>query len=86
MPDVPDIYADAFNMSCSPYGVTMSFYVLDEATDPGDKGMKRRKVLTLRMSLEHAKAQAMIMHKHLKEFETNILKTPIPVISEPSQP
>lgn len=77
--EMPDVYADQFMMTLSPYGVTMSFMTSGAPVAKGQPSVLPHQVLVLRMSLEHAKAMAQIMHTELKHYEEQVIKCPIPL-------
>lgn len=83
--ECPDIYTDQFRFAASPYGVTLTFYRTLPAEKPEEPG-GAEKVLTLRMSLEHAKKMTMILMAQLKIIEEQMLKAPIPLPPEQQEP
>lgn len=79
--DLPDIYADQFNISLTAYGVSLTFsltpHVLGLAPSGGAPTVTPKAVI--RMSLEHAKIMTMILRRQLKRFELEALGDPIRV-------
>ena len=82
---IPDIYADQFYMVASAYGATLSFGVMPPVMsqpelehfleNPPPPQMKA----VVRMSLEHAKAMALVMRRHLKQYEEHNGEIDLPV-------
>lgn len=71
MPDadsVPDVYADQFLVSVNVWGIALSFLKGPAHPSPGQTPQGDMQA-TIRMSLEHAKATAMILRKQLKQYE-----------------
>ena len=69
-PDFPDIYADAFQITTTPFGVNMTFSLRDPHPSPG-KLTPGRDVVRVRMSPEHAKIVAMMMVRQIRGYERN---------------
>ena len=78
MPDdnIPDFYSDQFSMLMNNYGVTFSFWAMSPFLEPGDalggeqQGQQAIELKgVVRMSLEHAKAVAIVLKKNLKQYE-----------------
>ena len=69
MTEVPDVYADQFQVNLGTFGCTINFQ-LSGATPvaPGAPPQVDR-VATIRMSLEHLKAMVFIMHRQLAGYE-----------------
>jgi hypothetical protein len=65
---MPEIYEDAFRFTVSPYGVAFTFGTNVPHPTPG-KVIPGKDSLVLRMSLEEAKVLAMMLRRHLKNFE-----------------
>jgi hypothetical protein len=83
--DIPDVYADQFQMNQSAYGLTLVFgAVPSTAGGPGPVIMEKRAVV--RMSLEHAKILAMVLRKNLKQYELEHLGESIPLPRNVLQP
>jgi hypothetical protein len=73
-----DVYADQFTVSVGPYGVSITFSLTQPHPAPGQPP-QRRDLVTVRMSLEHTKVMAMILHRQLKNYEReNSIEIPIP--------
>jgi hypothetical protein len=66
--DVPDLYVDSFRVTVGTYGVNLTFALGPPHTDPGEQAIATPRVV-LRMSLEHAKAVAMLLRKQLRTYE-----------------
>lgn len=79
MPDgVPDVYADQVSLAQSPFGLTITFSRTVSNPSPSRPGDGEPQV-TVRMSLEHAKALAMILRRNLKQYELETLGDSIPL-------
>lgn len=73
---VPDVYADQFIVTPGVWGVNLSFLKNTPHPTPGQTPSGDVQV-TVRMSLEHAKAMTLIMRRQLKQFEREVLGTEI---------
>lgn len=62
-----DVYADQFNFTTTPWGVTVSFGRTPPIPQPGRTPTEQ--IGVVRMSLEHAKVMSMIMRRQLKAYE-----------------
>ncbi len=84
MPDetqVPEYYADLFEVVGNPYGSVLNFYL--SSSDP--RVATKKGIAKIRMSWEHAKAIAFILQRQIKAIEKeNKVVYPIPpkVLSE----
>ena len=65
-----DVYADAFQITVTPFGVNMTFSLRDPHPSPG-KLTPGEEVVRVRMSPEHAKVVAMMMVRQLHQYERN---------------
>ena len=65
---MPDVYADAFQVTVTAFGVNMTFSVRDAHPSPGrlEPGVD---VARVRMSPEHAKIVAMMLIRQIREYE-----------------
>ncbi len=70
-PGVADMYADTFQMSASPYTITLGFglQVAPNALKPQ---------ATIRMSTQHAKVMAILFKRLLKQYEQQAGEIVIP--------
>lgn len=62
-PQIPDVYADGYNASFSPFTASLVFTVRRGANEV-------QPVATVRMSLEHAKLMAILFKRAVKEIES----------------
>lgn len=69
MADPLDFYADAFQVTTSTYGCTLN--LLRSASAPPRPGTLQASecLATIRMSLEHLKVMAFILHRQLRNHE-----------------
>ncbi len=73
-----DVYSDQFTVTVGPYGISLTFSLTQPHPAPGQPP-QRRDLVTVRMSLEHAKVMAMIVRRQLKNYEReNSVEIPIP--------
>ena len=91
MPDqVPHYYANAFNMTLTPWDIACSFYKGPPARQipptvagaPPPPMPPNEALFDLNMSYEHAKLMAMQIHRSIKRYETDVLKAPIAIHPE----
>jgi hypothetical protein len=79
--EVPDIYADRFNLAIQAFGLAMTFGVTDpnpEAREGGQPPPVTNRVI-VRTSLIHAKVMTLLLLKNIQEWERNSgVKIPIP--------
>ena len=69
MPETNDIYADQFQLNLGPFGCTLNFQVSGaNPVAPGSPPPIER-VATIRLSLQHLKAMAFILHKQIVAYE-----------------
>ncbi len=64
----PEVYADAFQVTVSPFGVSLTFSLREAHPAPAQQG-QARPVSTVRTSLEHAKVIAMLLKRQLRNYE-----------------
>jgi len=64
----PEFYVDQMRVTSGVFGVAMT-YGVSEAHPTGGGNRQVEEKVTLRMSLEHAKIVAMILRRHLKNYE-----------------
>jgi hypothetical protein len=73
MPDtpreVPQIYTDQVGMALGPYGCALTFGLTHPASLSAEE--PALPVASVRMSLEHAKALAYIIHRQITMYQTN---------------
>ncbi len=80
MAEVPDVYADQFQLNLGPLGCTLNFQV--SGANPVAPGIPPpiERVATIRLSLQHLKAMAFILHKQIAGYEAQAqLSTSLPV-------
>lgn len=65
---VPDLYADAFQVTVTPFGVNMTFSLRDPHPSPG-RQVPATEVARIRMSPEHAKIVVMMLIRQLRDYE-----------------
>lgn len=65
---LPDFYADAFQITVTPFGVNMTFSLRDPHPAPG-RLVPGTEVARVRMSPEHAKIVAMMMVNQIRQYE-----------------
>ncbi len=71
-----DLYIDGFQMGIAPFSVALAFGI---SPAPGSGSPQAPKPLvTIRMSVEHAKVMTIIMRRQLKQYEES-LGQPIPI-------
>ena len=76
--DIPDIYADAFQVTVTPFGVNMTFSLRDPHPSSG-RIVPGTEVVRVRMSPEHAKIMTMLITRQLRQYERdNGVKIAIP--------
>jgi hypothetical protein len=80
MAEVPDAYADQFQLHIGPLGCTLNFQVSGaNLVAPGTPPPIER-VATIRLSLQHLKAMAFILHKQIVGYEAQAqLSTNLPI-------
>ena len=80
MPDPVDVYTDQFQISTGAYGCILNFLVTNrEPVAPGALQQHPERVATLRMSLEHLKVMAFILHRQIMMHERNAgIRIPFP--------
>jgi len=74
--DMLDVYADDFSLTLSPYGATL----LLGQTQLGvgaNRQVPPRRLVVVRMSLEHAKVMVMLVRRSLKAYETDAIGSKI---------
>jgi hypothetical protein len=64
----PDIYADGFQVTVTPFGVNMSFSLREAHPNP-DQPPAIERVATVRMSPAHTKIVAMMLAKQIRKYE-----------------
>ena len=65
---VPDFYADAFQVTVTPFGVNMTFSLRDPHPSPA-KQVPSTDMARVRMSPEHAKIMAMMLIRQIRDYE-----------------
>jgi hypothetical protein len=80
MAEAADVYADQFQLNLGPLGCTLNFQVSGaNPVAPGSPPPIER-VATIRLSLQHLKAMAFILHKQIVGYEAQAqLSTGLPV-------
>ncbi len=72
-PDKPfDVYADAYQVTTNPYGVTINLMLSDPMPVAPGSPPKVANVGHLRLSLENLKLLAFLMHRQVKQHEQNL--------------
>lgn len=66
---VPEFYADAFQVTVSPFGVNMTFSLREP--HPSAEKVPGTDMATVRMSPEHAKIMAMMLIRQMRDYERN---------------
>ena len=96
MPEVPEVYADLFWITLSPYTVIFDFgkrlaprrehTERDEGQQPDPQQRQMSSIVArIRMSPEHAKVLAIILRRHLQEYERQtgvMIDVPAPILQE----
>jgi hypothetical protein len=80
MAETPDVYADQFQLNLGPLGCTLNFQV--SGANPVAPGVPPpiERVATVRLSLQHLKAMAFILHKQIVGYEAQAqVSTGLPV-------
>lgn len=67
MPEIPDIYADGVGLQLGPFGCSLNFSISPAMPSPGSA--PGQPAATIRMSLEHLKLMAFLLHRQLREYE-----------------
>ena len=65
---VPDFYADAFQVTVTPFGVNMTFSLRDPHPSPA-RQVPGTDVARIRMSPEHAKIVGMMLTRQIRDYE-----------------
>ena len=65
---VPDFYADAFQVTTTPFGVNMTFSLREPHPVP-TRREPAKDVATVRLSPEHAKVVCMMLTRQLRQYE-----------------
>jgi len=65
---LPEHYVDHFRMTSGAYGVSLTFGLSPAHPTPG-RPTPANDLVTLRMSLEHAKVLAMVLKRNLRNHE-----------------
>lgn len=65
-----DAYADAFQVTLSPFGVSLTLSVREPHPNPS-KSPAVKEVATIRMSIEHLKLMTMMFRQQLLQYERN---------------
>jgi hypothetical protein len=80
MAEATDVYSDQFQLNIGPLGCTLNFQVSGaNPVAPGSPPPVER-VATIRLSLQHLKAMAFILHKQIAGYESQAqLSTSLPV-------
>lgn len=65
---IPEVYTDSFRFTVQPYGVAFTFGTNVPHPSP-QKVTPGKDSLILRMSLEQAKVLAMMLRRHLRNYE-----------------
>ncbi len=72
-PDKPfDVYADTYQVSTNPWGVTINFMLSDPMPVAPGTPPKVANVGHLRLSLENLKVLVFLMHRQVKQHEQNL--------------
>ena len=75
MPDqgdeVPDLYADAFQVTITAFGGNLTFS-RREAHPVATRQQVLKELVTVRMSVEHLKVMTMMLRRQVKEYEEHV--------------
>ncbi len=69
MPEPVDIYTDNFQMTMSPYRVTINFSLTGAMPPAPGAAPQSERLASVRMSLEHLKLMAFIVHRQVMQYE-----------------
>ena len=67
--DTPDVYADGFQVVTNAYGATFMFSKREAVIPPPGQSQAILPQAVVRVSLQQAKVIAMVMRRHLKQWE-----------------
>jgi hypothetical protein len=80
MPEPPDVYCDQFQVNTNPYGCSLNFFASPPTPPAPGAAPQAQLLVTVRMSLEHLKLMTFILHRQMRQYESNLGVTiPIPV-------
>lgn len=79
MPNEPaDVYADQVGINIGPFGSALNFAVSSPMPPPGGGAIPGHPIATVRMSLEHLKLMAFMIHRQLRQYERSAgIRVPI---------
>ncbi len=69
MAEALDVYADQFQVNTNPYGCSLNFLVSPPTPPAPGAPPQPQLQATIRMSLEHLKMMAFILHRQVKQHE-----------------
>ena len=79
MADPIDLYSDQLGLNIGPFGAVLNFGVSPSVPPPGGGSPPLHHIATVRMSLEHAKITAFMLHRQLLQYERSSgIKVPLP--------
>ncbi len=79
MSDPLDVYSNQFQIHVSPYDGTLNFFVSSPTPPAPGSTPQIERVATIRMSLEHLKVLAFLLHRQVTQFEGQAgVQIPIP--------
>jgi hypothetical protein len=70
MPEDNDMYADQFQVHMGPFGATINFSLTQATPPPPGSPPQSERLATIRMSLEHLKSMAFILHRQIIAYES----------------
>ncbi|MBI2205526.1 MAG: hypothetical protein HYU41_16895 [Candidatus Rokubacteria bacterium] len=73
MADPSEVFADQLTLLVGPFGCTIVFAV---SAAPGSEPAHPKTVASVRVSLEHLKAMAFLLHKGIKDYERENVRVP----------
>jgi len=80
MTDPVDLYSNQFQINMSAYDSTLNFLVSNPIPPAPGSTPQAERVATIRMSLEHLKVLAFLLHRQLIQFEGQAgVQIPIPM-------
>ena len=69
MDDAPDVYCDSFLVSTGPYGAALNFMRSPPMPSGPSNAPQSDRVSTVRMSVEHLKSMAFVLHRQIRDME-----------------
>lgn len=84
MADPVDLYSDQFQVNIGPYGCTLNFSVSSPMPPAPGSIPGSERLASVRMSLEHLKVMAFILHRQVKQYEQQTgvrIQVPVEVLN-----